>query len=163
MLDHFHRLVSHMEWADREILEAIEECVPPPTDALEIFAHVLAAEHVWLARLRGTSTELAVWPALSMKECRRLAEENARGWREAAAAMDEAGCAREVSYRNSVGFDFVSRADDIVTHVMLHGAYHRGQIARAFRQEGAAPRPTDYIAFVRGVPAATRAARSARP
>jgi uncharacterized damage-inducible protein DinB len=40
--------------------------------------------------------------------------------------------------------------------VALHGAYHRGQIAQLLRQNGAQPAATDYIGFVRGVPAATR-------
>jgi uncharacterized damage-inducible protein DinB len=39
---------------------------------------------------------------------------------------------------------------------MLHGAYHRGQIALLIRQAGAVPAPTDYVAFVRGAPTATR-------
>ena len=40
--------------------------------------------------------------------------------------------------------------------LLLHGAYHRGQIALLLREGGAEPAPTDYIAFVRGAPAATR-------
>jgi hypothetical protein len=38
--------------------------------------------------------------------------------------------------------------------VVLHGQYHRGKVNLLLRQEGEQPAPTDYIAFVRGVPAA---------
>jgi uncharacterized damage-inducible protein DinB len=44
----------------------------------------------------------------------------------------------------------------MLTHVAMHGSYHRGQIAAALRAGGDIPSPTDYIAFVRGAPAATR-------
>jgi uncharacterized damage-inducible protein DinB len=40
--------------------------------------------------------------------------------------------------------------------VALHGSYHRGQIALLVRAGGSTPAPTDYIAFIRGAPAATR-------
>ncbi|HYJ78559.1 MAG TPA: DinB family protein [Longimicrobiaceae bacterium] len=63
---------------------------------------------------------------------------------------------REVPYINSAGQGFQSTIGDILLHVALHGAYHRGQVAAAVRARGGAPVPTDYIAFVRGVPAATR-------
>jgi uncharacterized damage-inducible protein DinB len=64
--------------------------------------------------------------------------------------------ARVATYRNSANIEFTSTVEDILIHVAMHGAYHRGQVARALRQGGAVPEPTDYIAFTRGAPAATR-------
>jgi uncharacterized damage-inducible protein DinB len=68
--------------------------------------------------------------------------------------------AREVPYVNSAGAAFVSRVDDILLHVVLHSAYHRGQVSLLMRRSGGTPKPTDYIAFARGAPAATHAPRS---
>jgi uncharacterized damage-inducible protein DinB len=48
-------------------------------------------------------------------------------------------------------------------HVAMHGSYHRGQITMLVRDAGAEPQPTDYIAFVRGAPAATRASVAGAP
>ena len=42
----------------------------------------------------------------------------------------------------------------MLLQVILHGCYHRGQVALLVRDAGAEPSPTDYIAFVRGSPAA---------
>lgn len=36
----------------------------------------------------------------------------------------------------------------------MHGQYHRGKVNLLLRQADRTPAPTDYIAFVRGVPAA---------
>ena len=38
---------------------------------------------------------------------------------------------------------------EILEHLHLHGAYHRGQIAAWMRWEGIAPVNTDFITFVR--------------
>ncbi len=61
-----------------------------------------------------------------------------------------------VSYRNSAGDEFKSAVRDILAHVALHGSYHRGQIAALVRAAGTKPASTDFIAFARGAPAATR-------
>jgi hypothetical protein len=52
--------------------------------------------------------------------------------------------------RSSPGSD--ARALAVV--IALHGAYHRGQVALVVRGGGGEPASTDYIGFVRGVPAA---------
>ena len=61
-----------------------------------------------------------------------------------------------ITYRNRAGDQFTSTLDAILTHVALHGSYHRGQIAALLRGADQTPNPTDYIAFRRGAPAATR-------
>ena len=48
------RLFDHLEWADDRTLRSLREAPAIPPKALELFAHILGAEHVWLARLRQT-------------------------------------------------------------------------------------------------------------
>ena len=62
---------------------------------------------------------------------------------------------RSIPYVNSAGRAFTSTLEDILLHVALHGAYHRGQVSIFVRDGGGIPAPTDYIGFARGVPAAT--------
>ncbi len=38
---------------------------------------------------------------------------------------------------------------EIVTHVAMHGSYHRGQIARQLRSAGLEPPYTDFIQYTR--------------
>jgi uncharacterized damage-inducible protein DinB len=154
------RLFDHLEWADDRVLRSLREAPAIPPKALELFAHVLGAEHVWLARLRQVPARLAVWPALDLEQCATVARENRDGY---AALLDDLGAdglGEEVPYTNSAGASFRTPAEDILLHVALHGCYHRGQVAILLRQNGAVPQPTDYIAFVRGAPAATRLPRT---
>ena len=155
-MEHLGRLVAHLGWADALALEALRAAAPPDPEALEIYRHVLGAEHVWLARLTGEPASVAVWPELSLDECARLARANLEGLEKYVGALSPPDLARGVTYRNSAGREFTSAVEDILLHVCLHGAYHRGQVALALRRAGARPNPTDYIAFIRGSPAATR-------
>jgi uncharacterized damage-inducible protein DinB len=152
----FHTLFAHLRWADLRVLQALREADSPPADALEIYAHILGAEHTWLARLRGNASELPVWPRLSFEECARYAETAASGFDRFLTALGPDDLDRRVAYVNSAGDAFESRVEDILMHVALHGSYHRGQIALLLRSAGEKPIPTDYIAFTRGAPAATR-------
>jgi uncharacterized damage-inducible protein DinB len=152
MLAAVARLYAHLDWADRRALETLR--ATPDPDATRLLAHVLAAEHVWLARLRGEPPSVPVWPELALDRCEALAEANRRGYADYLAALAPDDLAREVAYANSAGEAFRSRVDDVLLHVALHGQYHRGQVALLARFGGGAPLPTDYIAFVRGAPAA---------
>jgi uncharacterized damage-inducible protein DinB len=154
--DHLRRLFRHLDWADARALEALRSAPEGPPRALEIYGHVLGAEHVWLTRLEHLPASTAVWPALDLDQCERLAAENHLGFTHFMDGLDPGDFAREVAYTNSAGLSFKTPIDDILIHVALHGCYHRGQVALLLRQGGAEPAPTDYIAFVRGVPAATR-------
>lgn len=159
------RLFDHLFWADQLALAAVREGGERSGTSRALLAHVLGAEHVWLSRLEDRPSIVGVWPELTVDECARLAADLRVAFQSFLDAQDERSLARSVHYRNSAGAEFDSRVDDILTHVALHGAYHRGQVALALRQEGARPNPTDYIAFIRGAPTATRedAARFAGP
>lgn len=151
------RLFEHLYWADELAVVAVRDAGERASSSLALLAHVLGAEHVWLARLEGREPMLPPWPELSSLDCEQVARELRREYARFLEGEDDASLARTVRYVNSAGIPYESRVDDILIHVALHGSYHRGQVAFTLREEGARPNPTDYIAFVRGAPAATRA------
>ena len=156
MLDYLRRLFAHMRWADERVLDALRSAGTPPQKAIEVYAHVLGAEHVWLARLRQVPSAVAVWPSMAVGDCVLLARANAEQYERVVSALDAPALDREVAYTNSAGRSFRSRVGDILLHVALHASYHRGQVALLLREAGDVPEATDYIGFVRGAPAATR-------
>lgn len=157
MAEYMERLINHLRWADDALLAALESSPATAERWLELFGHILGAEHVWLSRLKGIAPHVAVWPVLSLPSCRRLAEENGKEFTAYIAVLGPAERARSIRYTNSAGLEFTSTVEDILLHVCLHGSYHRGQLAAAMRAGGSAPAATDYIGFIRGTPAATRA------
>ncbi|MFN0177456.1 MAG: DinB family protein [Gemmatimonadales bacterium] len=148
--------IDHMHWANSRTLEALRGVTRPNPRLVELFCHLLAAEHLWHARLVGAPTVYPVWPKLSLDECERLALENHGRLRAYLAGRDAAALEQPVTYTTTTGESFTSTAAEILTHVAMHGSYHRGQIAWQLRADGEVPQPTDYIAFTRGGPAASR-------
>lgn len=154
MGDSFQKLVSHLVWADAAVLTALRESPGSDTRGVTLYAHVVGAEAVWIARIAGRTPDVAVWPTLSLDEAATLSRRNADDLASVVASSTADDFAREIEYRNSAGVQFRSTLEDILLHVALHGAYHRGQISLVIRGGGGEPAPTDYIAFTRGAPAA---------
>ncbi|HEX9165457.1 MAG TPA: DinB family protein [Gemmatimonadales bacterium] len=156
-MDHLRRLLAHLVWADDRAHDAIAAASPTQgAEATALYAHILAAEHVWLRRLEERPPEVDVWPTLTLPEAQALAAANRVGLTTYLDGLAPADLNREIRYVNSAGQAFTSKIEDILLHVCLHGAYHRGQVGWLLRRAGAIPAPTDYIAYVRGAPAATR-------
>ena len=147
MTDLLEKLYEHNAWAHDAIVSELRRAAPD-ADTLRLLAHVVAAEHLWLSRIDGVKQRVAVWPALALDEIVALEAENRARFRELLARPDDTRL-RRVQYRNSAGNEFVNDVESILTHVAMHGHYHRGQIARSMRAAGREPVYTDYIGFVR--------------
>jgi uncharacterized damage-inducible protein DinB len=116
-----------------------------------LLAHVAAAEHIWLARLRCRPAAVPVWPRLTLCECERLAGENAAGYASLLRGLGGADLRVAVRYRNIWGEEFATPVIDILTHVVVHGAYHRGLIAKALGRAGVPAPNTDYITYAQSL------------
>jgi uncharacterized damage-inducible protein DinB len=151
MKKHIERMLRAMSWADDQTLEAVRACPSAQADALPLLAHLLAAEHIWLARLRNQKATHLVWPQLTVDDCKRLADENAAEYASFVGGLSENDLTAAIRYRNTNGEEFANTVIDILTHVVIHGAYHRGQIAKALGRQGVQAVNTDFITFARGV------------
>jgi len=152
-LDQIRRLWRHLAWADGKLLAALHE-VPTDSIAWKEYSHVLGAEAVWLGRLEQRAERTAVWPTLSHEEAHQLSLDLESGYAAYLDRLDIPALDLQVAYVNSAGRQFTNAAGDILLHVALHGQYHRGKVNLLLREAGADPVPVDYIAFVRGAPAA---------
>ena len=154
MLGYLNKLVEHLAWADEGALSALRNAPGTESRGLTLYAHILGAEATWLARIAGRPSDVAIWPTLSLDEAATVAARNAAELRALIATLTADDLAAEVQYRNSAGKEFRSTLEDMLLHVALHGAYHRGQVALVIRGGGGEPIATDFIAFIRGAPAA---------
>ena len=143
------RMYQHMAWADARTLAMLRTMTDPPPQALDLFAHILAAEHIWLRRIDGVVHLYDVWQPIGLDECKRLAHANHAGF---ARVLAEADRLRPVTYQNLAGTTYTTPLEDILIHVSHHGMYHRGQVALLVRASGGTPLPTDYIVFQREAP-----------
>lgn len=144
--DVLHRMFAYMAWADARTLGALRTMHEAPPQALDLFAHVLTAEHVWLRRIEGASNTYEVFQSLGLDECERLARANHAGY---GTVLAGANRTRDVAYHTTAGIPHTTPLDDILIHVSHHGMYHRGQVALLMRAAGGTPVSTDYILFAR--------------
>lgn len=145
----FQQLIRYMAWADRRTLESLGACAAAQGDGLPLAGHLVAAEHVWLCRVEGREAKVGVWPELTLAECEVLATENAAGYAALVDRQDDAGWSKPIQYRNMAGQEWITPLGDILTHVVTHGTYHRGQIARIIGRAGGTSANTDFIIFTR--------------
>ena len=154
-LAQLRRLWDHAAWADAALLAEMKLLPAVPAPVLREYAHLIGAEEVWLARLECRQSKAVVWPDLPLDAVAELARDTQVGYQGYLASIGDDEIARDVTYANSAGRTFSNRIDDILLHVALHGQYHRGKVNLLLRQEGMSPVPGDFIAYVRGAPAAT--------
>lgn len=149
--DAVRRRFRHHAWAGSTLLGVIAD--RPAPGALRPFAHALAADRVWHHRLERSSTDgVEIWPDLDAADCRALLEETTADWR--SYLNGDLDLDATVTYQNSRGEPFESAVRDVLDHVLLHAAHHRGQANAALRAAGATPRALDFIAWARsGEPA----------
>jgi uncharacterized damage-inducible protein DinB len=112
---------------------------------VQLLAHIVSAELLWLERLRQEPQSQPVWPEWSLEQCEARSPEVGALWRKYLEALAPEDLDKTVSYKNSKGEPWTSTVEDILTHVVLHSAYHRGQIATQVRAGGEQPAYTDFI------------------
>jgi uncharacterized damage-inducible protein DinB len=149
MLEHIHNLFSYDDWANREVLASLQALDAPPERSVKLLAHILSAERLWLERLLVQKQTLPVWPLSTLAECNLEVDQLPGLWKNYLTALGEAGLARSLTYKNTKGESFSSQKQDILLHVVMHSAYHRGQIAADMRAAGFSPPYTDFIHAVR--------------
>jgi uncharacterized damage-inducible protein DinB len=149
MLEHISRLFSYDDWANREVLSSLRAADAPPARSVDLLAHIVSAERLWLQRLVAQQQTLPVWPTFALNQCESQIDQLADLWKNYLASLGEAGLVDSINYKNSKGENFTSQKQDVLLHVVMHSVYHRGQIAADMRAAGFTPPYTDFIHAVR--------------
>jgi uncharacterized damage-inducible protein DinB len=148
-LEYIHRLFSYDRWANKETAKGLSNVQTPPAHSIRLLAHIVSAELLWLERLRQQKQTHPVWPEFSLKQCEQEVGAAGELWTAYLASIREDDLSGSVAYKNTKGETFTSQTQDILMHVILHSAYHRGQIAADMRAAGVTPAYTDFIHAVR--------------
>jgi uncharacterized damage-inducible protein DinB len=145
-VDDIARLIAYDHWANGEALASIERTNPPPPKALALMGHVFATEAGWMKRMGHEAAFDGFWPqedAASLAHAWK--DELPACWSSFLADTARSDPARTIAYTNSRGQSFRSGVRDVLIHVLLHSAYHRGQVASQVRAAGGEPANTDFI------------------
>ena len=145
---HLRELFRYNDWANRRVIVILKE--NSTEKALSVLAHLLTTEAEYFARLYGKdSTGFDFWPALTIEQCGRLARDNSEKYEKMLRGFDEEGLDLVTQYRTSEGLPKENTFREVLTHVVMHSAIHRGNIVLSLRESGLVPPQTDYIIYLR--------------
>ena len=142
-------MYDHVNWANQRILEILQSIEDGNQEVNRLFSHILFGERIWITRLQGLdSSQLPVWSDIDIEVCAELVMLNEVSFKEYFTDLVEPDLDKLISYTNSKGTEFKHSARDILTHVALHGQYHRGQINSKLRAKSFEPVNIDFIKFL---------------
>lgn len=148
-LDDFRRLLAYEDWANQEMFAAVRALADPPAKAVGLLGHLAASRTIWLDRLSGRPAGVVVWPGWDLEEIAARLDRLKGDWADYLGNLTAEGLVAPVVYVDMRGNPHTDRPVDILTHLGLHGPYHRGQIAMILGAAGATPPMTDFIIAVR--------------
>ncbi|MFO0956372.1 MAG: DinB family protein [Isosphaeraceae bacterium] len=148
-IDDCRRLLAYDDWANREVLKGLQTVASPPSRAVELMAHLIAARTILLDRLKGRADTVKVWPGWDLDETARLLEILSTNSATHLDGLNSERFGGSVAYTNQQDARHETRVLDILLHLTTHGADHRGQIAMLLGSAGCRSRNSDFIQLVR--------------
>lgn len=158
--DYLQLLLDYHYWARDRVLVAVSGLSPEDyarplgssfASVRDTLNHIYLAEWIWYCRWRGQSPTGPPSDQLpDLDTLRQKWIEHEAKVRAFLQATDAAGLTRVIEYKLLSGQAGSSPLWQMVTHVVNHASYHRGQVTTLLRQLGAtAPVSTDLITYFR--------------
>ncbi|MFY9613944.1 MAG: DinB family protein [Candidatus Dormiibacterota bacterium] len=152
--DHLRSLIAYSAWADDRIVGAARVLSEADLSSdlggydtiLGTLNHYLWAQQMWLGRLQGR-------PNIDRYSLRPTAlwEEFIRGdtaLADFAALLGDADFERMIDYQDTKGTPHRRTLGQLLTHVVNHGTYHRGEAGLMLTRLGRSPGDLDYVYFI---------------
>lgn len=149
MKAHFLKMYDYEAWANALIIKACLDLDPMPEKISAIFSHLLAAQKVWYQRLTQGKTTQVVWPAISPEAWLSTSQTHAQAFKDFIQSLPEEDFQKSIAYQNSKGHSFETPILEIISHVLMHSSYHRGQVIQFIKPLVEVLPQSDFIFYVR--------------
>lgn len=106
--------------------------------------HILNAQQIWIARINGEKTLPSPWEDFPLSS---FEKRNKELFELTLDLISLKNLEETISYQTFAGQKLNSKISDILTHLVNHSTYHRGQIALLMRLGGLEPVKSDFIYF----------------
>lgn len=152
------KLVEYQQWANAKIVAQLKTLQPEvlekefggsfPSLRLTVL-HMLQADYRWLHRLKGNPivTIPTEWQSDSSQNLLTT-------WLDVQGQLVETvktlSAEQLIAFTIATGDRFELPLHEVITHVVNHATYHRGQVVNQLRMAGENPVNTDYFLFVVG-------------
>lgn len=149
MKPYFIDLYQYEAWANQRVIQALGQAPEIPQQARAIISHLLSAQKIWYNRLSQQANHTPVWSDFPPGQWAAIHQETIEGLQAYIRSLPEEALTNQINYQNSKGLSFQTPIQEILTHLAMHSAYHRGQIVSLLKHKIDPLPVTDYIAYVR--------------
>lgn len=130
-------------WTTSKWIEFVQN-LPNNEKALEVINHIIGTQYGWLKRITDSTKDFTV-PELTNNPQKDL-ESMVAAWQE---FTNERNLDKVVHFSGKDGEEFSCSIIRIQSHVLNHGAYHRGQLRQICDEMGWDDFPeTDFIYYL---------------
>ena len=147
--DYLAHLFKYNDWATREAADSMGGFEKEDERLPELLSHIVSAQKIWLNRTLEREIEVNPWKKYTVQECVSQSTIITSEWINLLESLKASDLERRIDYKNTKGEMFTNTIKDIITHVINHSSYHRGQIAQKVKKLGGKPAVTDYIFYQR--------------
>jgi len=142
-MNHLSKLIDHCTWANQAWVRFIADAFRSDEYLLQRMSHILLGERAWFQRLAGEEPDRDIWTLMEIPQLEQVLAEH----RNVFAGLLVGDLGRVISFRRFTGEEYQSPVADILFHLVLHGAHHRGQMATRASANGLTPINTDFVQY----------------
>jgi uncharacterized damage-inducible protein DinB len=149
-------LFQYKSWADAELLAAVgglDASANPDAKhtAIRILNHIHTVDKIFAANIRDekhsfTATNTPDTPTIEDLSWNAL--EADRQWLDYVSTLSPGALAEHIRFTFTDGDKGMMSREEMLHHVLAHGAYHRGAVGRILAQTGATPPRDLYTKFL---------------
>lgn len=152
MKDYFINLFNYDLFANQTLADTIISA-NSPGKAVQLMAHLLAAQQIWLNRCKGEpAISGALWPDWPADTFKQLIDDNHKVWMGYLYTLSADDFEQIIYYKNSKGTEYQNKLSDVLAHLINHGTHHRAQAGQQLKFAGVEQLPnTDYIFYIREI------------
>jgi len=149
MKEYLARFFAFNNWANKTLTDYILANEITNEQILAIASHLAHAQRNWYFRVIGQQNDVPLWTPLPPASIALQLSENGNLWLSHLNDLQDADLHTKLAYKNMAGDPYLDNLADILTHLVNHSTYHRGQIVHLIRALGMTPPGTDFILFAR--------------
>ena len=152
LLDRFRRWYDYERDCNAKLLGMLESVpaeqhgTPEFEKAVVKTGHLIAARRRWLHRLGQWPDLPPIFPTgLTIADLTQQFAETETAWVAYFNSLSEADLARVIEWTGPTGQQFRWDIEGILTQMLIHAPYHRGQVAQLVAHLGGKAVDTDYL------------------
>ncbi len=142
------RLIAYDRWANAQTRDSLAAVAGKAPRAVTLLAHIHLGWSAWMDRIGQIEREIAWFPELGLDQCEEIGRAAQKRWDDFIAGLPDDW--QGIEYTAKLLDGGVSRftLNEIVTQLVTHGSYHRGQISTLVRGVGGEPVNTMFMRYV---------------